>query len=105
MVLCAASYFDTNMINKKCRVGRSKTKWRCEYDAFYNEMLLGFPSIPSNQVSGESESGNFTDFWATQYDRQSIWSNFKKIESPTDLYSLPSLFIKLEWQVRFQIFC
>ena len=78
--------------------GKSKTKWRCLDSAFYTEMLLRFPSIPSNQVSGESGRGNFTDFWATQYDRQSIWSNFKEIESPTDLYSLPGLFIKLEWQ-------
>ena len=63
-------------------------------------MLLRFPSIPSNQVSAESGRGNFTDFWATQYDRQSIWSNFKEIESPTDLYSLPGIFIKFKWQVR-----
>ena len=62
--------------------------WKFEDDAFYTEMLLGFPSIPSNQVSGESGRGNFTDFWETQYDRQSIWNNFKEIEFPTNLYSL-----------------
>ena len=67
--------------------------------------LLRFPSLlRSNQVSGILErGGNLTDFSKTQYDRQSIWSNFKEIQNRNNFFSACQI-ISDGFQNRLKIF-